>query len=158
MQELFYQVWLKLARTFILKDSFQSTNAKIVSPLSPRSWPSGTIICTILNLHYARKLSCKYELFWLNGSQGKQNDDLVKFLWLFLLWRGNGLLFVQFRIAFTQGWFVSSLIEIGLLVLEKILFQYKNKWIWFSLLWSLLTHGDHDLRILESTLYQKAFM
>jgi hypothetical protein len=23
---------------------------------------------TILNLHYIRKLSCKYDLLWLNGS------------------------------------------------------------------------------------------
>jgi hypothetical protein len=28
----------------------------------------GTMICTNLNLHYTRELSCKYQLFWLCGS------------------------------------------------------------------------------------------
>jgi hypothetical protein len=28
----------------------------------------GTMMWTILNLHYIRKLSCKYDLFWLSGS------------------------------------------------------------------------------------------
>jgi hypothetical protein len=28
----------------------------------------GTMMWTILNLHYIRKLSCKYDLFWLTGS------------------------------------------------------------------------------------------
>jgi hypothetical protein len=43
-------------------------------------------------------------------------------LWLSPLWRGPGPLFEQFKIPFTQGWIVPSLIEIGLLVLEKIFF------------------------------------
>jgi hypothetical protein len=30
--------------------------------------PPGTMVCTNWNLHYIRKLSCKYELFWLSGS------------------------------------------------------------------------------------------
>jgi hypothetical protein len=42
------------------------------------------------------------------------------FLQLSPLWREPGPLFEQFRILFTQGWFMPSLIEIGLLVLEKI--------------------------------------
>ena len=33
-----------------------------------------------------------------------------------------------------------------------------NMLIWFSLLWPLLTPGDHDVNNSESTLYQKAFM
>ena len=37
----------------------------IVAPSDPRA---GTMVCTNLNLHYIRKLSCKYELFWLSGS------------------------------------------------------------------------------------------
>jgi hypothetical protein len=49
----------------------------------PPSWPSGTIICTSLNLHYVRKLSCKYDLFWLSGSQGIFFNDLTKFLHYF---------------------------------------------------------------------------
>ena len=30
--------------------------------------PPGVMVLTILNLHYIRKLSCKYDLFWLSGS------------------------------------------------------------------------------------------
>ena len=52
-----------------------------------------------------------------------------------------------------------SLIEIGLLVLEKnFFFQYKHMYIWFSPLWPLPTPGDHDMNNSQSTLYQKAFM
>jgi hypothetical protein len=32
------------------------------------SRPPGTIISWNLNLHYIRKLPCKYDLFWLSGS------------------------------------------------------------------------------------------
>jgi hypothetical protein len=37
-------------------------------PYCGPSRPQGTMMWTILNLHYIRKLSCKYELFWLSGS------------------------------------------------------------------------------------------
>jgi hypothetical protein len=37
-------------------------------PYCGPSRPSGTMMWTILNLHYIRKLSCKYDLFWLSGS------------------------------------------------------------------------------------------
>ena len=52
-----YQVWLKLAcwfwrRRFLYKYSF---------PYCDPSRPSGTMMWTILNLHYIRKLSCKYK-------------------------------------------------------------------------------------------------
>jgi hypothetical protein len=33
-------------------------------------------------LQYFRKFPRKYELFWLNGSQGKKINDLAKFSWL----------------------------------------------------------------------------
>jgi hypothetical protein len=51
------------------------------------------------------------------------------------LWRGLGPLFEQFRIPFTQGWFIPSLIEIGLLVLQidYLLFYVLLKNI--SLIW-----------------------
>jgi hypothetical protein len=63
------------------------------------------------------------------------------FLWLPPLWRGPCPLFVPFWIPFTQGWFVPSLNEIGLQVMEKtIFFQYKRMQI-FSLLWPLPTPG-----------------
>jgi hypothetical protein len=44
------------------------------------------------------------------------------FLRLSPLWRGPDPLFEHFRIPFTQGWFMPSLIEIGQLVLEKKIF------------------------------------
>jgi hypothetical protein len=62
-----YQVWLKLVRCFILKDYFQYTLVKMFPSCGP-SRSLGTIICTSLNLQCVRKLSCKYELFWLSGS------------------------------------------------------------------------------------------
>ena len=51
-----------------------------------------------------------------------------------------------------------SLIEIGLLVLEKIFFNMNICKYGFPLLWPLPTPGDHDVNNFESTLYQKAFM
>ena len=62
-------------------------------------------------------------------------NNLAKFLHFFLLsplWRGPGTLFEQFRIPFTQRWFLPSLIEIGLLVLEKK--NFKNFQCIFTLL------------------------
>jgi hypothetical protein len=52
----------------------------------------------------------------------KWPHHILAFLWLSPLWRESGPLFEQFRIPFTQGWFVLSLIDIGLLVLEKKIF------------------------------------
>jgi hypothetical protein len=43
-------------------------------------------------------------------------------LWLSPPWRGPGPIFEQIWIPFTQEWFVPSLIEFGLLVLEKKIF------------------------------------
>ena len=37
-------------------------------PYCGPSRPPGTMMLTILNLQYIRKLSCKYDLFWLSGS------------------------------------------------------------------------------------------
>jgi hypothetical protein len=62
------------------------------------------------------------------------------------LWRGPGPLLVWFKIPFTQGWFVSSLIETGLLVLANRFFSLDiTKRLWFSLRWPLPIPGDHDL-------------
>jgi hypothetical protein len=51
----------------------------------------------------------------------KSFNDLTPFLHFFnyLQFDENLVLFGQFLILFTQGWFVRSLGEIGLLVLEK---------------------------------------
>ena len=57
------QVGLKLAKCFILKDPFQYTLVKIVSPFVALPDPPETVNCTSVNLNYARKLSCKSELF-----------------------------------------------------------------------------------------------
>jgi hypothetical protein len=66
-----YQVWLKLALCFILKDYFQYIHVKIISLLVASPDPWGTITSTSLNLHNFRKLSYKFELFWLSGSREK---------------------------------------------------------------------------------------
>jgi hypothetical protein len=60
----------------------------------------GTMKWTILNLHYIRKLPCKYDLFWLCGWRKFLNDP-TPFLRLSPLWRGPGPLFEQFRISIT---------------------------------------------------------
>jgi hypothetical protein len=107
-----------------------------------------TMMWKILYLHYMyiRKLSCKYDLFWLSGSVEKKKEiinfkwphPIFAFLWLSPRWRGPGPLFQQLRIPFTQGWFIPSLIEIGLLVLEKIFF-------------SILTHVNMVIPIVASS-------
>jgi hypothetical protein len=158
-----YQIWLKLARSLILNDHLHYTNAKIVS-LCPPPWPSGTIICTSLNLHNVRKLWWKYELFWLSGSQGKiftTSPNFCLFViisplkrnWPFIctIWNSLYPRIICITCKFDWNWRAGS---------GDFFFQYKHKWIWFSLLWPLPapTPGDHDLKILESTLYQIAFM
>jgi hypothetical protein len=52
----------------ILKDFSHWNKCEYVLPYCGPSRPPGTIIWTKLNLNYIRKLSCKYELFWLWGS------------------------------------------------------------------------------------------
>jgi hypothetical protein len=49
--------------------------------------------------------------------------QIFAFLLLSPLWTGPGPLFEQFKIPFTQRWFVPSLMEICQLVLEKIFFS-----------------------------------
>jgi hypothetical protein len=66
-----YQIWLELACWFWRRIFFFDTNTcKYGFPYCGPSRPPGTMIWTKLNVHYVRKLSCtcKYELFWLNGS------------------------------------------------------------------------------------------
>jgi hypothetical protein len=94
------------------KDFFFNINTcKYGSPYCGPSQPPGSMIWTNLNLHFIRKLSCKYELFWLSGSW----EDLEMtpphycILWLSPLWRAPGSLFEH--------------IEFGLLVMEKKIFN-----------------------------------
>ena len=53
----------------------------------------------------------------------KLPNPIFTFLWLSPLWTGTDPLSEQFRIPFTQGWFVPRGIEIGLLVLEEKIFS-----------------------------------
>jgi hypothetical protein len=53
----------------------------------------------------------------------KWSQPLFVFLWLSLPRKEPCPSFQQFSILFTHGWFVPSLIDIGLLVLEKIFFN-----------------------------------
>jgi hypothetical protein len=93
-------------------------------------WPSATILCISLNLHYVRKLSCIHDLFWLSGSKGKKfsmtSPNFCICMIISPLKRTWPFIWKKFRIPFTQGWFVPSLIEIGLL------FQ-KNKIFFFNI-------------------------
>jgi hypothetical protein len=79
MQEMFVPSLIEIGQMFHFKRFFfQYTHVKIVSnsPLVP------TLTLGDQNyLQYFRKLrgSCKYELFWLSGSQGKKINDLTKF-------------------------------------------------------------------------------
>jgi hypothetical protein len=103
---------------------FNINTCKYSFPYCDSSWPSGTMVWTNVNLHYIRQLSCKSELFWFSGS-GKDFEwphSIFAFLWLSPLWRGPDPLFEAFRVTYTQGWFVPTLIEIGPLVL-KIFFN-----------------------------------
>jgi hypothetical protein len=69
-----------------------------------------------INMTYSGSMVLKKKIFiWTH--------PIFAFLRLSPLWRGPGPLFEQFRIPFTKGWFMPSLIEIGLLVLEKKIFS-----------------------------------
>jgi hypothetical protein len=92
--------FVEIGQMFHFKRFFPIYKCKKFPLLCPPHWPLVTIICTSLNLHYVRKLSCKYELFWLSGSQGKKIQwphQIVAFLWLSPLWRKTGSLFVKFN-------------------------------------------------------------
>ena len=72
-----------------------------------------------VNMTYSSSVVLKKKIF-------KWPHPIFAFLWLSPLWRGSGPLFEQFRISFTQGWLMLSLIGIGLLVLGKKIFYYKH--------------------------------
>jgi hypothetical protein len=100
-----YQVWLKLAGWF-WKKKFDINTSEYGFPYCGPTRPPRTMIWRNFNLHYIRKLSCKYDLFWLSGSGEKRflngPHPIFAFLKLYPLWRGPGPLFEQFRIPFTQ--------------------------------------------------------
>jgi hypothetical protein len=88
----------------------------------------------------------------------KGPHHIFAFLWLSPLWKGLGSLFEQFRVPFTQEWFVPSLSAIVLMVLEKNILFNINICKDVSLLWLLPTPGDHDVNNSASTSYKKAFL
>ena len=55
---------------------FNINTCKYGFPYCGPSRPPGTMMLTILNLHYIRKLSCKYDLFWLSGS-GEEDFEMT---------------------------------------------------------------------------------
>jgi hypothetical protein len=70
-KEALYQVWLKLVCWFWRRKLFFNINiCKYGIPYCGPTRPTGTMLWTILHLHYIRKLSYKYDLFWL-GSSGE---------------------------------------------------------------------------------------
>jgi hypothetical protein len=54
--------------TWVILANISINICKYCFPYCGPSRPRGTVVLTILNLHYIRKLSCKYDLFWLSGS------------------------------------------------------------------------------------------
>jgi hypothetical protein len=103
----------------------------IVAPPDPRGpWCEQFWIYIIsesfhVNMTYSYSVVLEKKIFkWLH--------PISAFLKLSPLWRRPSPLFEQFRIPFTQGWFVPSLIEIGLLILENKIF--KNFLCTFTLL------------------------
>jgi hypothetical protein len=74
MKEMFVPSLIEIGQMFHFKRFSPIYKCKIIFPLVSPTLILGTIICTSLNVHYVhyvRKLSCKYDLFWLSGSQGK---------------------------------------------------------------------------------------
>jgi hypothetical protein len=68
-QEWFVPSLIEIGQMFHFRMFFPIYLCKNCFPSCGPSQSLGTIIWTILNLHDVRKLSCKYELFWLSGSR-----------------------------------------------------------------------------------------
>jgi hypothetical protein len=103
MQEMFVLSLIEIGQMFHFKRFFPIYKCKNSFPSCVLHLDPRDLICTSLILHYVRKLSCKYSLFWVSGSQGKISNDLAKCLHFYdyLPLRGPGPLFEQFKIPFT---------------------------------------------------------
>jgi hypothetical protein len=73
---LFEQFWIPFTERWFVPSlifwwlwRWFSPTCKYCFPIVAPPNPLGTMIWTDLNLHYIRKLSYKYELFWLSGSR-----------------------------------------------------------------------------------------
>jgi hypothetical protein len=136
---------------------FKTNTCKYGFPYCGPSWPPKTMVWTNLNLHYIRKLSCKYELFWLSGlweEDFKCPHPIFAFLWLSPLWKGPGPWFVQFWIPFylrmictkIRGWGqLLSLITITILITghRKLLIAITITIIWQFFFWLQLRFQLH---------------
>jgi hypothetical protein len=117
-----YQVWLKLACWFWRKNFFNKNICiKYGFLYCGPSWPTATMMWTILNLHYQVNMSQTY--FYSVVLEKIFIMTPIPFLQLSPLWKGHGPSFEEFRIPFTHGWFMPCLIEISLLVPEKKIFE-----------------------------------
>ena len=69
---------IEIGQLVLKKKIFFNINiCKYGFPYCCPSRPLGTMMLTILNLHYIKKLSCKYELFWLSGS-GEEDSSMTE--------------------------------------------------------------------------------
>ena len=69
MQDMFVPSLIAIGQLVLEKIFFLNINiSEYGFPYCGPSRPPGTMISKNLNLYYIRKLSCKYDLFWLSGS------------------------------------------------------------------------------------------
>jgi hypothetical protein len=114
-----YLVWLKLVRCFILRIL---SNTHMLFSLSWSLPTPGDHNLYQLEYVLCQEASCKCELFWHSGSRGEHFSMTSPYFCIFVIiyhLTRTWPVFGQFLILLIQGWFVWSLIEIGVLVLEK---------------------------------------
>jgi hypothetical protein len=94
IRKLLCKLELLLLLQRLLKRRFLKTfpTCKIVSNIVTPPDPLGTMSFIDLILHYVRKLSCKFELFWIIGSWEQDfwmTPPYICILWLSPLWWGS---------------------------------------------------------------------
>ena len=124
----------------------------IVAPLDPQEpWCEQFWIYIIseifhVNMKSSGSVVCENKIF-------KWSHSIFAFLWLSPLWKGSGLDLCNFEFPLPKDDLYQVLLKLACWFWKRRFFQCKHIEIWFSLLWSLPTHGDHGLYKLESTLY-----
>jgi hypothetical protein len=116
------------------------------------------MIWTNLNLHFIRKLSWKYELFWLRDPWGKDFHMIPTLICISVIispWNRTRPFFSTFWKSFHPRIICTKLDWTWPAIAGEVdfFFQYKHMLIWFSLLWPHLTSGDNDWNTLKSTHY-----
>ena len=97
----------------------------IISPL--KKGGGGAFIWTILHPHHPRMLCAKFSWNWSNGTAEEDFKISSMYFCYFVIfspWKRAGPSFEQIWILFTQKFFVPSLIEIGLMFLEKKILKF----------------------------------